>query len=254
MRAVSESTKILLEHLKSYLNLSGYEAKVYEFLVRIGPSTARNISTSCGVPRTKVYEVLRKLTEQKMVFEIPSNPKLFMASPPSELFKNFLNLYETIVGDFHAVALHLQKIYEESMGLAGVMREETWLFSGSEALKRILNLLSNAEKSVEIFSSWDAFLHFYSVSKELLSDLSRRKVKIRLYVPKTPEIDKRCCFIADICFRTMKNLPSILIFIIDDKHVAIRFMVNGNDLSPDGEWMLINSKKIPDVLKKTILS
>lgn len=253
MRAPSESTRLILEHLKGCLNLTEYEARVYEFLVRAGPSTARDISISCGVPRTKVYETLGKLMRRGMVFELSLNPKVFMASPPGEIFKQFLNIQEMVVKDFHTVTLNLQKIYEESMGLSGIEREEIWLFTGANALDRVANIISSAEKSIEILSSWKAFLHFYNAFRGLIDDLLGKRVKVKLYIPFGSEADARSLSNLDISFKHIKGLPLALIFIIDEKHILVRLVAGEDEFLQGGEWILINHEKTLNILKKALL-
>ncbi|MEM1515394.1 MAG: helix-turn-helix domain-containing protein [Candidatus Bathyarchaeia archaeon] len=83
-RGALVSPRPLLKYLKTFLGLSEYEAKIYEFLVNEEPSTARKISLRCGIPRTKVYCVLRRLVEQNIIAEAPLKPRLFVALPPSK--------------------------------------------------------------------------------------------------------------------------------------------------------------------------
>ncbi|MEM2455483.1 MAG: helix-turn-helix domain-containing protein [Candidatus Bathyarchaeia archaeon] len=93
---ISGSPRIFLGNFQEFLGLSEYETRIYEFLVSEAPSTARKISVKCGVPRTKVYCVLRRLLEQNMIAEVPLNPKLFIALPPDETLRPIINIYEKL--------------------------------------------------------------------------------------------------------------------------------------------------------------
>jgi sugar-specific transcriptional regulator TrmB len=44
------------------LGLSAYEAKAYMDLVASGPTTATVLSAEAAIPRTKIYEALRRTT------------------------------------------------------------------------------------------------------------------------------------------------------------------------------------------------
>ena len=61
----------LWQKLCEYTDLSEYEAKVYASLTEEGHSTARRLSMLCGVPRTKMYDTLRRLIERELVTEVP---------------------------------------------------------------------------------------------------------------------------------------------------------------------------------------
>jgi len=111
------------------LGLSDYEARIYEFLVKEGPSATRKISTLCGVPRTKVYGALKKLIERDMVDEIPLNPKKFMALPPNEVFKYILKSQRMIMESFSEIISSLQRDYEKSKALSNTFRGEFWVFT-----------------------------------------------------------------------------------------------------------------------------
>ena len=43
------------------LGLTEYEAKAYATLVGMGEATAREVHELCGVPRTRIYDILRDL-------------------------------------------------------------------------------------------------------------------------------------------------------------------------------------------------
>jgi len=59
------------QKLCEYLGLSEYEAKIYVSLVEAGQAKARTLSVLSGVPRTKVYSVLKKLIDLGLVTEVP---------------------------------------------------------------------------------------------------------------------------------------------------------------------------------------
>jgi sugar-specific transcriptional regulator TrmB len=59
------------QRLCECLGVSGYEAKVYLSLVGVGATNARTLSMMSGVPRVKVYKVLRKLIDMGLVIVIP---------------------------------------------------------------------------------------------------------------------------------------------------------------------------------------
>ena len=76
-REASKSLDIisLWPRLVEYTGLSEYEAKVYLCLVGLGYSSARKLSRFCDVPRTKIYDTLKKFIDTGLVVEIPGSPK-----------------------------------------------------------------------------------------------------------------------------------------------------------------------------------
>jgi HTH-type transcriptional regulator, sugar sensing transcriptional regulator len=65
--------EVVLEQLQ-YLGMTGYEAKAYTALIAAGGHlTGYEIAKRSGVPRSTVYETLRKLIERGAVFEVTVN-------------------------------------------------------------------------------------------------------------------------------------------------------------------------------------
>jgi sugar-specific transcriptional regulator TrmB len=69
------------------LGLTEYEAKTLSSLFKLKEAEAPEISRSAQVPKTRVYDVLDRLTSKKLVIEIHGRPKRYMAIEPSEVFK-----------------------------------------------------------------------------------------------------------------------------------------------------------------------
>lgn len=249
---ISRSPQILWEHLRTFLGLSEYEARIYEFLVSQGPSTARKISVKCGVPRTKVYCVLRRLIEQNMIAELPLNPKLFIALPPSDALKPIIDAHEKIVKSLNEAFLSLQRRYEESTK-PELIREEAWILVGNKALKGVVDLLSGAEKHVEFFSSWEFFLQIYGLLNRVLDDLLERGVSVYLYVSSSSKIDKKVCHNMGLHYKVIRGSLPAFIMLIDDKYIVLHPMEDGNDLSSKDEWIIIHNKKLLNIFIKILL-
>lgn len=239
------------EHLKAYLGLSEYEARVYDFLVNKGPSTAREISIKCGIPRTKIYCVLKRLREQCIIAEVPLKPRLFTALPPSEVIRPLIEIREKIIRDLHEVFLNLQRRYEESAKF-NIVREEAWVLTGNNSLKKVLDLLSSAERLVELFSPWEIFLQIYEFLRKTLDCLLEKGIDILLYASSNSNIDKKMyCRIGLRC-RVVSNLPSAIIISIDDKYIILHSFEDENNIFLDGEWIIIHDKKLLSFFNKIL--
>jgi len=74
----------LVEKLE-ILGLSKYESKVYVALVGMGAASAREIHEASGVPRTRVYDILKKLLEKGFLEVQQGNPTFFKAIDPEKV-------------------------------------------------------------------------------------------------------------------------------------------------------------------------
>lgn len=75
------------ELLRSF-GFSDYEARTYTALVRTSPSTAYEVAHRAGVPTSKVYEVLARLTDRGLVLEVGEEKKrLYIPLDPEEMIR-----------------------------------------------------------------------------------------------------------------------------------------------------------------------
>ncbi|WP_227380706.1 TrmB family transcriptional regulator [Haladaptatus halobius] len=81
--------------LLQQLGLKEYEAKCLVALSRLPKGTAREISESSDVPRTRVYDAIRVLETKGLVEIQHSNPQQFRAVPIEEAAKTLRQEYES---------------------------------------------------------------------------------------------------------------------------------------------------------------
>jgi len=86
----------------SLLNLgfSQYEITAYLGLVGKHPVNGSQLSRSSGIPRARIYDVLRSLREKGLAAE--SGDGLYAPLPPDELFKRLRHKFETDLADLEA--------------------------------------------------------------------------------------------------------------------------------------------------------
>ena len=68
------------------MDLSEYEARAYLCLVQNGTLKVSKLSFFTGIPRTKVYFVLRKLLDLGLAVKVPKTPAEFAPRSPSKAF------------------------------------------------------------------------------------------------------------------------------------------------------------------------
>ena len=74
----------LIDNLQK-LGLTGNEAKVYASLVCLKQAKASEIAEIAGVPRPKIYRILRGMEKKGYVRVIEGEPTLFCCIQPEEL-------------------------------------------------------------------------------------------------------------------------------------------------------------------------
>lgn len=71
------------------LGFSEYEAKAYVHLLSAQPASAYELSRISGIPSSKIYEILGRLVEKRIVFvEGAGRKKKYVATPPEEFVES----------------------------------------------------------------------------------------------------------------------------------------------------------------------
>lgn len=159
-----------IEQLES-LGLSVYAARTFVALLRIGRATAREISNSTDVPRTRVYDAVDELQEHGLVDVQRSTPKQFWAVSAETTGRYFDRKYTDRVNRL-TDALGELSPPERSTEQRGV-----WTVTGRDTVtQRIVDFVSSAEEEV-VFVTADELLTDELVAS--LSAASDRGVSIR---------------------------------------------------------------------------
>lgn len=127
------STETIAQQMKK-LGFTAYESKAYISLLQNHPATRYEVSKSSGVPRSAIYDTMRKLEEQGVVNGLYTEPKKYIPLPPDQLFnllerqfKDRLQDIRSSLEDFETSAEpgHLWNVvgYENMIGKAREMIE-----------------------------------------------------------------------------------------------------------------------------------
>ena len=112
------------------LGLSKNEAEIYEALLTDGGSSVTAISNATGINRRNVYDVLNRLTEKGLVFEIlKKRETIYTAVNPRKL-NEFVEEEKQALA---SIMPNLQKLYTSKP-----KKEEIMIYQGIEGVKRYI--------------------------------------------------------------------------------------------------------------------
>ncbi len=181
------------EKLLRNMGLSSYEAKLYLSLALNGVSEARKLSMTSGVPRTKAYAAIKKLTQRGMIIEIPGAPQRFSIATPSSSFKPFVQSWKKDLSEqgknlieFENAISTLDGIYTKKQidQPMKTQKEEAWSTQSSEEITKQINyMLSLAKKSVCIATTEKGIIVFYRSFSQIIDELAKKNVEIWIKVP-----------------------------------------------------------------------
>jgi len=158
------------------LGLTEYEAKTLTSLFKLKEAEAPEISRNAQVPKTRVYDVLERLTNRGMIIEIYGRPKKYRVVEPNKVFDELLNEKKQ----------ELKKLEERANKLKGTIVEDAKEGATEKVMKvkekgdfmRILGQeISGAKKSVHGFTSTGKD---YALLHDAIRKASARDVEVKV--------------------------------------------------------------------------
>jgi len=131
------------------LGLNSYEAKVYAALVGLGPTTATALSAEAAVPRTKVYQALRRLEEGHWITVSKGRPSTFIARYPRDVVEQRRSLFCSEVDELSdtLTLLYDRQIENEAL--------DALLIRGIDSISaKMLEMVDRARRSVTIMGTF----------------------------------------------------------------------------------------------------
>jgi HTH-type transcriptional regulator, sugar sensing transcriptional regulator len=139
------------------LGLKEYEAKCFAALTRLPSGTAKEISDTAEVPRTRVYEAVRVLESKGLVEIQQGNPQYFRAIGVNEAVVVLADQYSSRIDELDQ-ALHDIESQQES---AEQSSHEVWSLTGSSSI---------AARTQEMVNAADEEVFLIIGSKSMLID------------------------------------------------------------------------------------
>ena len=128
--------------------LSKYEARAYLTMIGKGSLAVSEIAYYANLPRTKVYQTVKKLEKKKLGVISKQKPLICSAIPPEEAFAEIVNLHDRRVRNMKKIVDSLQKINDESQRPKGSEERRYFILDANSTLEKISNLIADSRSSV----------------------------------------------------------------------------------------------------------
>src|SRR5918994_3058370 len=128
--------------------LSKYEARAYLTMIGKGSLAVSEIAYYANLPRTKVYQTVKKLEKKKLAVISKQKPLICSAIPPEEAFSEIVNLHDRRVRNMKKIVDSLQKINDESQRPKGSEERRYFILDANSTLERISSLIADSRSSV----------------------------------------------------------------------------------------------------------
>jgi HTH-type transcriptional regulator, sugar sensing transcriptional regulator len=180
------------------LGLKEYEAKCLVTLSRLPKATAKEISETSDVPRTRVYDAIRVLESKGLVEIQHSNPQQFRAVPIAEAGETLRQEYESRT---ETLVETLEDIEPAQSATDEEITHEVWSLTGGTAIRNRTGQLIDAAGEEIIFIIGREEVS----SDELLEDLrAARGTGIRVLIGTSDEVLRE---------RIQEEIPDARVFV-----------------------------------------
>jgi sugar-specific transcriptional regulator TrmB len=159
--------------------LSKYEARAYLTMIGKGSLAVSEIAYYANLPRTKVYQTVKKLEKKKLAVISKQKPLICSAIPPEEAFTEIVNLHDSRVKTMRKIVNSLQKINEESHRPKGSEERRYFILDANSTLEKIGSLIADSRSSIT--ASLDAWgLRLISECKSSVLKALTTGVRLRM--------------------------------------------------------------------------
>lgn len=198
----------LLPALKSF-GFTTNEAKAYLSLLQNNPATGYEVSGNSGIPRSAIYEILKRLENTGMVSTVDTNPTRYIPLPPDHFYEilenNFTSNLDTLKEALSNVNIEIE---------AG----DLWNIRGYDnMIDRARNIVRSAKKSVYL-SIWDR--EFDKLHADLI-DAEKRGVDIVIFSFCEIDADLGRIFSYNLDSERLQNVWNSKILMVADRESAL---------------------------------
>lgn len=117
------------------LGLTGYEARCYVFLVKLGPSDPRTVASSASVPYPNAYEAMRRLKDLGWAEMVRRRPAIYRARAPktvlSEIEGRLRETFESLDAMYKATPAEQTELVYTLRGRERVFSKVTEMIEGA---------------------------------------------------------------------------------------------------------------------------
>ena len=227
------------------LGLTMCQAKVFLSLVQNGTSSAKTIADLSGVAREKIYQTVPTLQKLCLVEKILEKPVSFKAVPIKEGLSILVARKDREHNELRRATRELlyNMVKQETLVEAVKVESEFNLIPPNKAsLRARTKAIENAQKTIDMATSWKRFLQMMEILKEEFAGAMKRGVKCRFVVYNKRKGNGQSQtlgeFVGSSSFelRSLPNSPKVVMTLIDKKQMFIVTAVNADFLEAPMLW------------------
>lgn len=239
--------------LLDMLSLTEYEEQALNRLIKLGRTTAPDLSEATGIPKARIYGVLDELADAGYIKIIPGRPKEYQPKPPEEILdraienerQGYESYKQTIENNREEFLATFRPLFEEGSTEVSPTEELFYVVDvGEPSESETRTLYHEAEDRIHVLTK--SFEYFDAVEPAVEDALDRGcTVKVIFLDPEFLEPSNREIQ-ESIVERVRDEHPAI-----DFRHSATRLPWRGTIVDPSMDYdsgqaiLLVEEKDIP---------
>ncbi len=222
----------LLDPLKD-IGFTNYESKAYITLVDKGILSAPEIAKKSGLPKSRIYDILKILLNKRMIEEFPGTPRKFKARNPTFVIDDLIEKKETHFKNIKSNATNLktrlntlinntEKTYISNESIL-------WTVNGRRGFhEKFAEMGARATKEVKVITP---YFSRNTILERSINSAKSRNVKFTGITTINKENKDRVRYYIE-CFNNIYKFTGeipLTVIIIDDKECMFRmnYQLNG---------------------------
>jgi sugar-specific transcriptional regulator TrmB len=204
------------------IGLTYYGAKAYAALIETGPSNAARISEEAEVPRSKIYEVLKRLEEEGWVKVQKGRPLVYKAIDPR---RSIEERKAALYSDVDYATTELSRVFDRHFDKDA---PKVWLIRGIDnILSRTIDMIGRAKYDIVLLGAIYAPDEIEQLKKQM-SKARKKGISVRIITRpkillKDGELDLIEAFKPVVPDIKILKTPFIKFVVIDGKEILIMF-------------------------------
>lgn len=202
------------------LGLTLYGAKAYTALVSTGPTTATVLANEAEIPRTKIYETLKRLEEEKWVIAEKGRPTIYTPRYPREIIEERKS---SLYSEIDEVSNQLTITYDQLMEKEN---PKVWLIRGIENItSKTMEMMDRAKQGIMLMGALYSPGEIEPLKKHILM-AKKRGVSVRIITRPTMRSSAGVVEIVKSLLPVTTDIkisrpPYIKNVIIDDREILV---------------------------------
>lgn len=215
------------------MGLTYYGSKAYAALVAMGPSSPGDIAKEADIPRSKIYEVLKRLEEEGWATVERSRPLKYKPKRPKDAIEERKAL---LFSDVEYASAELSSIYDRHIDKES---PKVWLIRGMDNIsERISDMIARAKHDIVLLGALYSEGEIDRIKKQM-ERARKRGVNIRIITRHSIELKEKDIDLVEALSSVVPDIklyktPFIKFVVLDCREILIMFSKVTDDV-PDVE-------------------